>query len=141
MATGPCQAGFAETHNYIYFGGDSSSSLAVRAALRYSALPPCMKVKFLYEFALNYLTFIQGAWRAGLTLTVLSRGVLECLLRNSRAAIPRGQSMTLRDGGVRGADDNHDTATNNVREASERTATRGLVARHSVSRSQFTGGT
>jgi hypothetical protein len=58
-----------------------------------------MKVKFLYEFALNYLTFIQG-----------------------------------------GADDTHDTATIKDREASVRTAARGLVARHSVSRSQFTGG-
>ena len=35
--------------------------------------------------------------------------------------------MTPRDPGM-GADDTHDTATINVREASERTATRGLAA-------------
>jgi hypothetical protein len=28
MATGPCQAGFAETHNYIYLGGIESEDVA-----------------------------------------------------------------------------------------------------------------
>jgi hypothetical protein len=72
MATGPCQAGFAETHNYIYLGG------GIVAVFLSSSFP-----RTLASLSFPFLMARKG--KGGLLRTLIVRrwrGTLDCQILN-----------------------------------------------------------